>query len=30
MLQLKYGKRPAQEVIDELAEFVVPQFPIHA
>ncbi|MEZ2721078.1 LLM class oxidoreductase [Paenalcaligenes hominis] len=27
MLQLKYGQRPAQEVLDELAEFVVPQFP---
>ena len=27
MIQLKYGQRPAQEVLDELAEFIVPQFP---
>jgi hypothetical protein len=26
VLNLKYGRRPAAEVLDELAEFVVPEF----
>jgi luciferase-type oxidoreductase len=28
MLNLKYGRRPAAEVVDELAEFVVPEFSV--
>ncbi|AMZ70483.1 hypothetical protein TK06_04955 [Pseudomonas fluorescens] len=28
-LNLKYGSRPADEVMEELAEFVLPHFPSH-
>ena len=28
-LNLKYGERPAQEVVEELGEFVLPHFPAH-
>jgi luciferase-type oxidoreductase len=30
ILNLKYGRRPAAEVVDELAREVVPRFPAHA
>lgn len=30
VLNLKYGTRPAREVLDELAEFVLPHFPCNA
>jgi luciferase-type oxidoreductase len=30
VLNLKYGRRPAGEVVAELLEYVVPEFPVHA
>jgi luciferase-type oxidoreductase len=30
VLNLKYGRRPADEVLAELIEFIVPEFPSHA